>query len=219
MKKDFKIKIFLFIIWMLIVLGFFLLLEMFNLNISDIFSSITNFIESNKLFGAFVIIVLSVIRPLLFIPATLLTIVVGAVYGPIWGIIIMVIGENLSANLSFIIGKYFLSNFSEKKLSKKFKLFKNLKLKIRKETFLSVLLMRLTYFPFDMVGYVSGMFKAKHFEYALATFLGILPGITTFIFLGSATFNIKYLIIAFILFIFGFILSKYLKKKNYLNKF
>jgi uncharacterized membrane protein YdjX (TVP38/TMEM64 family) len=41
------------------------------------------------------------------LPATVLTVTGGLLFGPLQGLIFVLIGENLSANLSYIVGKYF----------------------------------------------------------------------------------------------------------------
>jgi len=40
------------------------------------------------------------------LPATVLTVTGGLLFGPLQGLIFVLIGENLSANLSYIVGKY-----------------------------------------------------------------------------------------------------------------
>ena len=217
-KKENKIKILLFLLWMSILLIIFLIHKNLGIPFSEYPSLISSLVMDFGIYGALFLILISVIRPLIFFPATILTIITGALYGPFYGFIIMMIGENLSANLSFIIGRYFGGDLSEKYLTSKNKYLKNFDCRFRENTFLSVLFMRLLYFPFDMVGYFSGMCRANHLGFALGTFLGIIPGILTFIFLGSAALSWTNLIIAGFFFIFGLVLSKYLKKIKILEK-
>ncbi len=52
--------------------------------------------------------------------------------------------------------------------------------KIQENGFLTVLIMRLTFLPFDLVGYSSGMCNIKQRDFALATVIGTIPGLLTF---------------------------------------
>ncbi len=215
-KKNY-IKIGLFLIWIILIIFTFCTYKTLNIPILDYPDLITNFVGNYGIFGPIIMILISIIRPLIFFPATILTITAGALFGPWLGFITMLIGENLSANLSFIVGRYFGGNLTDKAVTESKKI-KRLDCKFKENAFITVLTMRLIYFPFDMVGYASGICKAKHFQYALATFIGIIPGIATFIFLGSSFSDPRNLIIAGVFFIVGFFISKYLKKRKKLKK-
>ena len=56
------------------------------------------------------------------------------------------------------------------------------------------------------------MCNVKQKEFALATFIGILPAIITFVLLGSSFTDIRNIIISIIFLILGIVISKYLKK-------
>lgn len=79
---------------------------------------------------------------------------------------------------------------------------------------MSVLTMRLMYLPFDLVGYSSGMCGLRQKDLALATFLGTIPGLATFVLLGSAIMDIKNVIFALAFFVLGLTLSKYIKSRK-----
>lgn len=212
-KKNKILKSSLFILWISIVLIVVYFYLNSNLSFKDYLFHIQNFIQSYGYWGPLILILLSVIRPLIFFPATILTIASGALFGNFLGFIYIMIGENLSANLSYIVGKYFGGHLPEK-FSSKNKMFSKMDCKFRENGFFTVFTMRLIYFPFDFVGYLSGMCKIKQKEFALGTFIGIIPGVATFIFLGSSFFDPVNLIFATLFFIIGLIISKYLKKKN-----
>ena len=79
---------------------------------------------------------------------------------------------------------------------------------------MSVLVMRLIYLPFDLVGYSSGMCGIRQKDFALATFLGTLPGLATFTLLGSAIMDVKNIVFALAFFVIGLLISKYLRTRN-----
>ncbi len=73
--------------------------------------------------------------------------------------------------------------------------------------------MRLIYMPFDLVSYISGTCNLKQSEFALGTFLGIMPGLTTFVLLGSSFTDPRNLILTGAALGVGIFLSYLLKKK------
>ncbi len=64
----------------------------------------------------------------------------------------------ISANISFIIGRYFGST-PIGRLGLKIRMFQQIERKFQKSGFLSVLTVRLMFVPFDLVGYSSGAFN------------------------------------------------------------
>jgi len=50
-----------------------------------------------------------------------------------------------------------------------------------KSPFVSVLLTRLLFFPYDIVNYICGFLRIKYIPFTLATIFGILPGSTVFV--------------------------------------
>lgn len=157
-------------------------------------------------------------RSLIFFPVSLLTAAGGLLFGPRVGMLLTVIGENISANLSFLVGRYFGKDVLVF-LGSKIKLIPRFECKLMENGFMSVLVMWLIYLPFDLVGYSSGMCGIRQKEFALATFLGTLPGLATFILLGSAIMDVKNIVSALAFFVFGLAISKYLKTRNKISVF
>ena len=204
-------KLILFIIWMTI---FGLAIHYYfkwDIPLLDYPKKIQEVITSYGAWGPILYIIVYAIRPVIFFPATLLTAVSGALFGPVGGILYTIVGENLSANFAFILGRYFGRHFvaeNERGWIKK------IDKKVHDNGFMTVLMMRLLYFPFDLTNYGCGLTSVKHRDYALATFIGILPGLTTFVLLGASFTDPKNLIISAVVFILGLILSKFLGKRN-----
>jgi uncharacterized membrane protein YdjX (TVP38/TMEM64 family) len=78
--------------------------------------------------------------------------------------------------------------------------------------------MRLTYLPFDLVGYSSGMCNIKHKDFALGTLIGTLPGLTTFVFLGRSVTDFRFLFFATAILAISLTVSVSLKKSFRLQK-
>ena len=176
--------------------------------------------------GPILYMILYAIRPLILFPATLLTALSGALFGFWWGVLYTIVGENASANLAYWIGRFFGHSLD----------LENTRLgswieSLRTHSFETVMAMRLFYVPFDLTNYGSGVVKAKWREYALATLIGIMPGLLTFVALGAAldleefrmtgmiknALNPTFLAISVIIFIASLLLSRWFKhrKQNY----
>ncbi len=133
-----------------------------------------------------------------FIPTTVLTLVSGSLYGPFFGTILNVVGENMTAHLSFGIARLFGRHFVRAHEHGWVKKYDDL---LKQEGFLAILFMRALYFPFDLVNYGSGMTGITYRQYAFGSFFGLLPPIVTLTILGDAFTNPRALILFVILFV------------------
>lgn len=169
--------------------------------------------------GPVVYMLVYALRPLIFFPATLLTALSGLIFGLPLGILYTIVGENMSANLAYWIGRFF-----EKDMRLEDSFMGRWVEALCKRPFMSVLFMRLFYVPFDLTNYGSGILKVKWRAYALATFIGIMPGLATFVALGAGikdirsfelsvgSFDFVSLGVAIVVFVVSLMLSKYLKR-------
>jgi uncharacterized membrane protein YdjX (TVP38/TMEM64 family) len=208
-----QIKIFLFTLWGTAVgLAIYIFLSRES-SIPEMVETMQSFIREKGIWGPLIYVTAYAFRSLVFFPASILTITAGILFGPWLGILLTMIGENISANISFVVGKYFTADLL-KYLSTKKHFVPRLTCMIRDNGFLTVLIMRLTFLPFDLVGYSSGMCNVKQKDFALATLIGTIPGLLTFVFLGGSFFDFRYLIPAAAFLTFGLTVSFWLKKKH-----
>tara|TARA_B100000508_G_scaffold31981_1_gene24592 strand:+ start:31473 stop:33551 length:2079 start_codon:yes stop_codon:yes gene_type:complete len=208
------------VFWGALIFGFQHYRVSNDLSYQAVLFSLLNFFTST-MWGPVVYMVLYAIRPLILFPATLLTALSGALFGLWWGIIYTVIGENASANFAYWIGRFF-----GKDLRLEDTVIGNWITALRKNSFETVLLMRLFYVPFDLTNYGAGVVRAKWREYFFATLIGIMPGLTTFVALGAAVdleqfkmegltfdaFDPKYLALSATIFIVSLFISRFLKR-------
>lgn len=148
-------------------------------------------------FGPLVLLGLYVLRTFVFfIPSSVLNVVSGSLYGPFFGILLNVLGENVSATFSFFFARFFGRRLVQTHETNWMKKYDSL---LREEGFFTVLMMRLLFFPFDPVNYMSGLTSIPYGQYALATFFGTLPLIVTYTMLGDAFTNPRVLAVFIIL--------------------
>lgn len=157
------------------------------------------------------------LRPILFFPATVLSVAGAAIFGPI-GVLWTIIGANGSAMVAYLIGRYFGQGMID--LSKNEGILGRYAQQLHQNSFTTVLLLRLIYAPYDLVNYLSGLLQIDWKAFLLGTALGSLPGTLVFSLLGvslnSGKGGIDWRIILFSLslFIASLLLSRYLKKRN-----
>ena len=122
----------------------------------------------------------------LFVPASVLTIGAGALFGVIGGTIVVAIGATLTATLAFILARTVLRKRIERWVAKNSK-FVAIDRAIAREGSKIVVLVRLAaVFPFLFVNYAFGLTGIRLAPYVVATFIGILPGAVAFVYLGAA---------------------------------
>jgi uncharacterized membrane protein YdjX (TVP38/TMEM64 family) len=140
---------------------------------------------TGSLLGGVAYVVIYVLRPLIFFPATLLTLLGGFLFGPVWGVIYVVLGSNGSALAAYFVARFFGQDLlQEQEGSQSF--VNRYAQRLRDNSFETVLLMRLIFLPYDLVHYVAGFLRIDWRAFILATAIGSIPGTISFVLLGSS---------------------------------
>lgn len=161
--------------WVITCVLLTILVFLFGYNFKDIkninLKLVEDYIKSYGSWSIAVFLIISAIRPLaVFIPITVLTLISGSLYGPIYGFIFAMFSIIISSNVAFLISRYLGRAFLEKLMKKKTD---KINLKIEKNGFKIIFIMRISgVFPFDMLSYAAGLTKVKYSEFMLATLLG-----------------------------------------------
>ena len=166
--------------------------------------------------AAFIYIVLYAIRPLILFPATLLTIASGLIFGPWLGTLFTIIGENASANFGFSLVRWF---GRESVATHSTPLMSRWDEKLKQNGIVSVMTMRLIMLPFDAVNFSCGLTAIRQRDYAIGTFIGILPSLIGFVLLGGiaapGVHNRTLVVVLSALFmLLGFGIAHYLKRRD-----
>lgn len=166
--------------------------------------------------AALAYIVFYAVRPLVLFPATLLTVASGLIFGPWLGTLFTIIGENASANFGFVLSRWFGRNSVVNHLPATLS---HWDARLRENGLVAVLTMRLVMLPFDAVNFACGLTAVRHRDYAVGTFIGILPSLIGFVLLGGVAAPgvenrtlVVSLSVCFML--FGFAIAKRLKDKD-----
>ena len=166
--------------------------------------------------AALIYIAIYAIRPLILFPATLLTVASGLLFGPWLGTLFTVVGENASANIGFSLVRWFgrktVETYSTEWLNRWDR-------KLKQNGIVAVMTMRLLMLPFDAVNFGCGLTAIRHRDYAVGTFIGILPSLIGFVLLGGfAASGVQNRILVLGLSVFfmllGFGIAHYLKRRE-----
>lgn len=134
--------------------------------------------------GLVIYVLLYMLRPVVFFPATLLSLAAGYLYGPVLGVLIVIVASNLSSMVAYFIGRFFgagiLAQASDQGILNRYAE------RLRRDSFETVLVLRFLFLPYDLVSYFSGFLKVKWPAFLLATVLGSIPGTISFVLFGAA---------------------------------
>ena len=121
-------------------------------------------------------------QPIIPLPASIMTITGGVAFGPLWGTLAALGGATTRACSQFGVARLFGREAVAKLLKGKVA---QLDQKMGENGFNAVLLIRLIpNFPFDVQNYTLGFSKVRFLPYAIASFLGMIPGSFAFVYLG-----------------------------------
>jgi uncharacterized membrane protein YdjX (TVP38/TMEM64 family) len=172
--------------------------------------------------GALIYVAFYALSRLVFFPPTLLSVASGFVFGPVWGVVLAVLGANAAAAVSYLMGLYFgrgllgpertpgtLGRYAGK---------------MRENGFEAVLLLRLAYAPFDPVSILAGSLGIDWRRFVSATLLGSLPAVLSLVLFGASLktnlttsgfgLNPWILLASAVLFVAGLLLSRYLRRRR-----
>ncbi len=119
-----------------------------------------------------------------FLPASVVTLGAGFVFGVIQGSILVFVGAMLGATAAFLIGRFVARDWIAKKVAGN-KFFDSLDNAIAEEGLKLIFLIRLSpAFPFNLLNYALGLTKVSLRDYVIGT-TGIIPGTIMYVYLGS----------------------------------
>ncbi len=135
---------------------------------------------SGSWWAVFAFVLAAVVRPFLLLPASILTVAMGLVFGPVVGLGVAVLALNVSAIVGYGLGGAFAGDIErDTRLNAWGR-------RLRDNSFEAVLVMRLVFLPYDVVNYFAGYLRIRWWPFIIATNIGSLPGTTSFVLLGAS---------------------------------
>lgn len=119
------------------------------------------------------------------LPAWLLTLGGGVVFGVVKGVAIVSVSATLGAAAAFLIGRHFAREWISRKLAGNAR-FRAIDDAVAREGWKIVLLVRLSpVLPFTLLNYAFGLTRVPFAHYVLASWIGMLPGTAMYVYVGS----------------------------------
>jgi uncharacterized membrane protein YdjX (TVP38/TMEM64 family) len=130
----------------------------------------------------------------LFVPASVLTLGAGFVFGVAKGTVIVSLGSTAGAAAAFIVARTAGHDWVVGRLAR-YPAVDAIGRAVESEAFKVVLLTRLSpLFPFNLLNYAFGLSSVPFKTYVLASWIGMLPGTLMYIYLGSAALSVATLL-------------------------
>lgn len=134
-------------------------------------------------YGPLLYLAIYTFRPLLLFSATVITVLAGALYGPL-GIVWVIVGSNLSATVAYGVGHFLGQGILDRPGAES--VIQRFAVRLRQNSFETVLVMRFLFLPYDLVNYLAGFLRIGWRPFIVATALGSLPGSVSFVLFGAS---------------------------------
>ncbi len=145
-------------------------------------TAIQNWIEEAGNAAPLLFMFVYIVGTVFFFPGAVLTLLGGALFGPVLGTAYNLTAATIGAMLSFLVARYLASDWVEKKTGGKLKQLMN---GVESEGWRFVAFVRLVpLFPFNLLNYGLGLTKIKFAHYSIATYIFMLPGAIAYTYLG-----------------------------------
>lgn len=129
-----------------------------------------------------------VIKPFfIVIPANMLALGGGIVFGPVKGFLLSMIGFWISGTIAFYISRFLGKDFVESIIGKKLMKLDN---NMEKNGFKILFLLRLPpVLPYDPLSYACGLTKIKYIDFIIASLIGVVPETICYSIIGREAHN------------------------------
>lgn len=171
------------VVWVLLIGGFQLYARQQQLSARELFESLIQVCRVSPA-GPLMFLAAAALSPLLLVPAALLGGGAGVCFGPALGIAYTLVGCNISATVTYLVGR-----FSRRGMPETGKLRRTIDRygpRLRRNAFWGVMLLRLSFLPYDAINYLVGLLCVRWPVFIVANTLGSLPGVIAIVLAGAS---------------------------------
>ena len=119
-----------------------------------------------------------------FLPGSLFALAGGAMFGPVWGAILNLLGATIGASMAFLVARYLAGDWVARKAAGRLK---QLISGVESEGWRFVAFVRLVpLFPFNLTNYALGLTRIGFLPYVLTSLICMAPGAVAYTWLGHA---------------------------------
>src|SRR5260370_8083 len=160
----------------------------------DTIAAFLEWVQGAGLWGALLFGLAYIPAAVLFVPASVLTLGAGFVYGVAKGTVIVSLGSTAGAAAAFIVARTVGHGWVVRRMARHPAL-DAIGRAVESEAFKVVLLTRLSpLFPFTLLNYAFGLSPVPFKTYVLASWIGMLPGTIMYVYLGTAARSVAALL-------------------------
>jgi uncharacterized membrane protein YdjX (TVP38/TMEM64 family) len=143
--------------------------------------------DTNPVSAAALLVTVQTLTAPLGFPGTPITILTGTLFGYLLGTIIALVGNTLGGCFAFLLSRYVLQNYVQKKILPHHPKIKRYEKKMAQRGFTTVVVLRfLPLFPFNTLNFLLGTSSISFKKFALGSFVGMIPGTILFVYLGDS---------------------------------
>ena len=143
---------------------------------------IQNWVENSGTAAPLLFMLVYIIGTIFFFPGSILTLLGGALFGPVIGSFINLTAATIGAMLSFLVARFLAADWVAQKTGGRLKQLIN---GVENEGWHFVAFTRLVpLFPFNLLNYALGLTKISFTQYSIATYICMLPGTMAYTYLG-----------------------------------
>ncbi len=162
--------------------------------IAEWLTSLVQWIDANKQTAWIVFIVAYVLATVLMLPGSILTLAAGYLFGVVYGTALVSVSSVLGATAAFLVGRSLGRGWVREKIGADGRL-AAIDKATEKRGFLVMVLLRLSpIFPFNVMNYLMSLTGMSLRNFALGSWLGMLPGTVLYVYLGSAASDLTALV-------------------------
>lgn len=160
------------LVWLSLGLGANQYLRTHDMSVLDLFATLQAWLTL-PMWGIALYISLYWIRPLVFVPGTVMTLLAGYLYGVWIGLAAALVGGLLAATIPYALGRWFTDEARlAASLAEQDNVLSHLLEGMREHPFQSVLMARFMFLPYDVANFVAGELQIAFVPFLLATAIG-----------------------------------------------
>ena len=145
-------------------------------------AALESWLENAGVAAPLLFMLIYIIGTVFFFPGSILTLLGGALFGPVLGTFYNLTAATIGAMLSFLAARFLASDWVENKAGGRVKQLIN---GVEDEGWRFVAFVRLVpLFPFNILNYALGLTRISFTQYSIATYIFMLPGAIAYTYLG-----------------------------------
>ena len=169
----------------LLIVGIIIAVRVFTLQEYLEKERLRQVIAAYGIWGPLVYLSIWALAPPLLLPGMPITLAGGILFGPFWGVVYTSLGSTVGATLAFLVSRYLARDWVASKVVDGTKI-QSLDRKVAEQGWKVVAFTRIIpIFPFFILNYAFGLTRISLTAYVVATFFGMIPATTAFIYFSS----------------------------------